>query len=111
MQVTERTVGTVVILDLDGKLILGEGDLQLREHIVKLLEAGQKNILLNFKKVSRLDSSGLGEMVRAITTCLRYSARLKVCSVPPKIMDLLQSVRISGALNVHPDEAAAVASY
>jgi hypothetical protein len=50
-------------------------------------------------------------MVRAITTCLRYEAKLKVCAVPSRIMDLLQSVRLSGALNVHPDEASALASF
>lgn len=111
MKITERTVSSVVVLDLDGKLTLGEGDMLLREHVMKLLEGGQKNILLNFKKVSRLDSSGLGEMVRAITTCLRYEAKLKVCAVPSKIMDLLQSVRLSGALDIHPDETAALASF
>jgi anti-anti-sigma factor len=111
MKITERTVSNVLVLDLDGKLAMGEGDLEFREHIMKVLESGQKNILLNFNKVSRLDSSGLGEMVRAITTCLRYEAKLKVCAVPSRIMDLLQSVRLSGALNVHPDEASALASF
>ncbi len=111
MKIAERSVANVMILDIDGKLTLGEGDIQLREHIVKLLDGGQKNILLNFKKVSRLDSSGLGEMVRAITTSHRYEAKLKAFAVPVKIMDLLQTVRISSAIDLFPDEKAALSSF
>lgn len=111
MKITERIVSGVVVLDLEGKLTLGEGDLELREYIVKLLEGGRKSILLNFKKVSRLDSSGLGELVRAITTCVRYQAKVKLCSVPSKIMDLLRSVQLTGALDISPDEAAAIPKF
>src|SRR5919107_3373056 len=89
MQIEERIVGDVTILDLKGKMTLGEGDELLKDKINSLVSQGRKNLLLNLEAVPYIDSAGLGEVVRGYTTISRQGGRLKLLNVSKRIQDLL----------------------
>ena len=89
MKIVERQVGDVVILDLHGKILIGEGDDALREAVTKLADSGKTKILLNLADVPYVDSAGLGEIVRTYTTVSRKGGKLKLLNLTKKIQDLL----------------------
>ena len=84
MKIVERQVGDVVILDLHGKILIGEGDDALREAVTKLADAGKTKILLNLADVPYVDSAGLGEIVRTYTTVSRKGGKLKLLNLTKK---------------------------
>ena len=81
MHIEERAVGNVVILDLKGKITLGEGDEALRDRINQLIQKDQKRILLNLADVPYIDSAGLGEIVRTYTTVKNRGGQLKLVNL------------------------------
>ncbi len=95
MKIVERQVGDVVILDLHGKILIGEGDDALREAVTKLADSGQTKILLNLAEVPYVDSAGLGEIVRTYTTVSRKGGKLKLLNLTKKIEDLLSITKLA----------------
>jgi anti-sigma B factor antagonist len=111
MQIEERVVGGVTILDLSGKMTLGEGDELLREKIASLVNAGQKSLLLNLEGVPYIDSAGLGEMVRSYTTVSRQGGKLKLLNLTKRIEDLLSITKLLTVFETFESEAEAIQSY
>ena len=94
MQIDERTVGDVLILDIKGRITLGEGDELLKDKVNSLLNQGQKKIILNLAEVPYIDSAGLGEIVRTYTTVSRQGGSLKLLSLTKRITDLLAITKL-----------------
>jgi anti-sigma B factor antagonist len=111
MKLTTREVSGVTIVDLSGKITLGEGGTTLREEVRKLLTAGSKKIVLNLAEVSYIDSSGLGELVSAYTAVKNAGGELKLLNLTSKVRDLLVITKLVTVFDVKDDEAAAVSSF
>ena len=111
MKITERLVGDVVLLDLQGKILIGEGDDQLREAVTKLADSGKTKILLNLAEVPYVDSAGLGEIVRCYTTVSRKGGRLKLLNLTKKIQDLLAITKLLTVFETYDSEDEAVRSF
>jgi anti-sigma B factor antagonist len=111
MKLTTRQVDGVTILDLSGRITLGEGSVQLRDAIRDLLSKGQKLILLNLADVNYIDSSGIGELVSAYTTVRNQGGELKLLNLTKKVHDLLQITKLYTVFDVKEDEANAIASF
>jgi anti-sigma B factor antagonist len=106
-----REVGGITIVDLSGKITLGEGGITLREEVRKLLGEGQKKIVLNLAEVNYIDSSGLGELVSAYTAVKNAGGELKLLNLTSKVRDLLVITKLVTVFDVKDDEAAAVSSF
>ena len=111
MKLTTRQVDGVTILDLSGRITLGEGSVQLRDAVRDLLAKGSKHILLNLADVNYIDSSGIGELVSAYTTVRNQGGELKLLNLTKKVHDLLQITKLYTVFDVKDDEARAIASY
>ena len=111
MQIDERVVNGVTILDLKGKITLGEGDEALRDHISGLLQKGNKKILLNLEGVPYIDSAGLGEVVRTYTTVSRQGGQLKLVNLTKRITDLLMITKLLTVFETFESEQDALKSY
>jgi anti-sigma B factor antagonist len=111
MKIVERQVGDVIILDLHGKILIGEGDDALREAVTKLVDGGKTRILLNLADVPYVDSAGLGEIVRCYTTVSKKSGKLKLLHLTKKIQDLLSITKLLTVFETFEDEAEAVKSF
>ncbi len=111
MEIAERTVNDVTILDLKGKMTLGEGDELLKDRINSLLAAGRKKLLLNLEGVPYIDSAGLGEIVRTYTTVSRQGGSLKLLNLTKRIEDLLSITKLLTVFETFDSEAEAVQSY
>ena len=111
LSIASREVDGVTVLDLNGRITLGEGSVQLRDAIRDLISKGQKNILLNLAEVNYIDSSGLGELVSAYTTAKNQSASLKLLKLTQKVHDLLQLTKLYTVFEIHDDEAKAIGSF
>jgi anti-sigma B factor antagonist len=111
MKIVERQVGDVVLLDLHGKILIGEGDDALREAVTKLADAGKTKILLNLADVPYVDSAGLGEIVRTYTTVSRKGGKLKLLNLTKKIQDLLSITKLLTVFETYESEDEAVRSY
>src|SRR5881409_3364744 len=111
LSLKERQSGEVTILDLSGKITIGEGSVQLREAVRKLLDEGKKKILLNLGDVSYVDSSGIGELVSSYTTTGHNGGQLKLLNQTKKIHDLLTITKLLTVFETFDKEEAAVASF
>jgi anti-sigma B factor antagonist len=111
MKVTTRQVDGITVLDLSGRITLGEGSVQLRDAVRDLLAKGSKLILLNLADVNYIDSSGIGELVSAYTTVRNQGGELKLLNLTKKVHDLLQITKLYTVFDVKDDEASAIASY
>ena len=111
MEIEERVVNNVTILDLKGKLILGEGDEMLRDKVNSLVHQGRKNILLNLEGVPYIDSAGLGEVVRTYTTVSRQGGRLKLLHLTKRIQDLLSITKLLTVFETYDSEPEALKSF
>ena len=106
-----REVNGVVIVDLSGRITLGEASGKLRETVRDLLSKGNKKILLNLGDTTYIDSSGLGELVSSYTTAANQGAKVKLLNVQKKVDDLLQITKLYTVFDSYTDEAKAVASF
>jgi anti-sigma B factor antagonist len=104
-------VDGVVVLDLNGRITLDEGSVQLRDAIRGLIGKGKKNVLLNMGEVNYIDSSGLGELVSAYTTAKNQQAEVKLLKLTRKVHDLLQLTKLYTVFDIKDDEASAIASF
>jgi anti-sigma B factor antagonist len=111
LTIASREVDGVTVLDLSGRITLGEGSVQLRDAIRGLISKGQKNILLNLADVNYIDSSGLGELVSAFTTAKNQQAEVKLLKLTKKVHDLLQLTKLYTVFDIKDDEAEAIASF
>jgi anti-sigma B factor antagonist len=111
MKLTTRDVSGVSILDLSGKITLGEGGVALREEVRKLVAEGKKKIVLNLGEVNYIDSSGLGELVSAYTAVKNAGGELKLLNLTSKVRDLLVITKLVTVFDVKDDEASAVSSF
>ncbi len=111
MEIVERTVNDVTVLDLKGKMTLGEGDELLKDKINSLLAAGKKKLLLNLEGVPYIDSAGLGEVVRTYTTVSRQGGSLKLLNLTKRIEDLLSITKLLTVFDTYDSEADAVRSF
>ena len=111
MQIEERVVNNVTILDLKGKITLGEGDEALKDKINSLILQGQKRILLNLADVPYIDSAGLGEIVRTYTTVSRQGGQLKLVNLTKRITDLLAITKLLTVFETFDTEREALQSY
>jgi len=111
MKIEERALENVVVLDLKGKLTIGEGDQLLKETIQKLMEKGHNNLLLNLEGVPYVDSAGLGEIVRTYTTVSRQGGSLKLLNLTKRITDLLAITKLLTVFDTFESEADAVSSF
>jgi anti-sigma B factor antagonist len=111
MQIEERVVDDVTILDLKGKMTLGEGDELLKDKINSLASQGHKKLVLNLEGVPYIDSAGLGEIVRTYTSISRQGGKLKLLNVSKRIYDLLVITKLVTIFDSYEDEAEAVRSF
>jgi anti-sigma B factor antagonist len=111
MQIQERNAGDVTILDLKGKMTLGEGDEILKDKINSLVLQGRKKLVLNLEAVPYIDSAGLGEIVRTYTTVSRQGGSLKLLSLTKRITDLLSITKLLTVFDTYDNEADAVRSF
>jgi anti-sigma B factor antagonist len=111
MTISEHQAGDVTVLDLGGKITLGEGSVSLRGEIRRLVEAGKKKLLLNLGQVGYVDSSGVGELVASFITVTRAGGQLKLLNLTGKIQDLLAITKLLTVFDVYEDEAAALNSF
>jgi anti-sigma B factor antagonist len=111
MQIEERTVGDVVVLDLKGRITLGEGDQLLKDKVNSLVNQGRKRIILNLGGVPYIDSAGLGEIVGSYTTVSRQGGSLKLLNLTKKITDLLAITKLLTVFETFDSEDEAVRSF
>jgi anti-sigma B factor antagonist len=111
MQIEERTVGEVVVLDLKGRITLGEGDQLLKDKVNSLVNQGRKRIILNLAGVPYIDSAGLGEIVGSYTTVSRLGGSLKLLNLTKKITDLLAITKLLTVFETFDSEDEAVRSF
>ena len=111
MVIEERVVGDVTILDLKGKMTLGEGDELLKDKINSLIHQGQKKLLLNLEGVPYIDSAGLGEIVRTYTTVSRQGGNLKLVNLTKRITDLLSITKLLTVFETFETEPEALKSF
>jgi anti-sigma B factor antagonist len=109
--INERHVGHVVILDLEGKIVIGEGSRLLSEEVSRLLQNGHHRIILNLQAVNYVDSSGIGELVSRHTTTHHAGGRLVLNHLPRKILELLRITRLIDIFEIYDNELAALQSF
>jgi anti-sigma B factor antagonist len=106
-----REIGGVTVIDMDGRITLGEGSALLRDLIREKLDEGHKKILMNLAGIHYIDSTGLGELVSAYRLMKSQGGELKLMNLNKKVSDLLQITRLYAVFDIHNDEAQAVASF
>jgi anti-sigma B factor antagonist len=111
MQIAERESGAVTVLDLSGRITMGEDGNLLKDKLQSLLHQGKKNILFNLEQVSYVDSAGLGAIVSAYTTVTREGGSLKLANVTKKLQDLLSITKLLTVFETFDSEGEAIRSY
>ena len=112
MEISERQAGKVVVVDVKGKITLGEGgDAILKDKMRSLVQQGYKNVLLNLGEVSYVDSAGLGEIVQAYATVSKGGGALKLVNVTKRIKDLLAITKLLTVFETFDSEADALKSF
>lgn len=111
MNIDERTLGELTILDLKGNIVLNEGDVVLRDKINSLIQQGKTKIILNLAGVPYIDSAGLGEVVRTYSTVRRHSGNLKMLNLTKRITDLLTITKLLMVFETFDNEKEAVDSF
>ena len=108
MVLKARRLDDVVILDLSGRITIGEGTLVLREQIQRLLAKGDRKFLLNLADVDYIDSSGLGELVTSFTTVRNNGGQLKLLNLTRRVQDLLQITKLLTVFETFNNETEAL---
>jgi len=111
VKLTTRQVGDVTVVDVAGRITLGEGSATLRDAMRDMVSKNQKKILLNLGEVSYIDSSGIGELVAGFTTVTNSGGNLKLLNLNKRVKDLLQITKLYTVFDVHEDEAGAIRSF
>jgi anti-sigma B factor antagonist len=111
LNISERQAGDVTILDMSGKVTIGEGSVALRSAIRRLLGEGKSKILLNLGAVNYVDSSGIGELVSSFTAVNKENGSLKLLKLTQKIQDLLAITKLLTVFDVFDEESEALSSF
>jgi len=111
LNISERQAGDVTILDMSGKITIGEGSVALRAAIRRLLEEGKKKILLNLEGVGYIDSSGIGELVSSYTAINKEGGQLRLLKLTQKLQDLLTITKLLTVFDAYDDEAEALSNF
>jgi len=111
VKMNNRQVGDVTVVDVSGRITLGEGSSELRDALRDLVAKGNKKILLNLGDVSYIDSSGIGELVSGFTSVSNQGGQLKLLNLTKRVKDLLQITKLYTVFEVHDDEAGAIRSF
>ncbi len=111
MNATSRRVKGVTVVDMSGRITLGEGGVVLRETIHDLLAKGDKKILLNLGEITYIDSSGIGELIGAFTSVRNKGGDLKLLNLTKKVHDLLQITKLYTVFDIKDNEAGAISSF
>lgn len=111
MKLITRLIDCVEVVQINGRIELGEGSAAVREVVRDLLAKGRKKILLDLSDVDYIDSSGLGSLVSSFTSVKNESGQLKLVYLTKKVKDLLQMTRLFTVFEVFDDESAALASF
>jgi len=111
VKLNTRKVGDVTVIDVSGRITLGEGSSALRDVLRELITQGDKKILLNLSDVSYIDSSGIGELVSGFTSVSNAGGTLKLLGLTKRVKDLLQITKLYTVFDVHEEEAHAVRSF
>jgi anti-sigma B factor antagonist len=110
-KVSSREIGSVTVLDLDGRITFGEATTSLRDTICEKLNNGKSKILINLAGTNYMDSSGLGELVRGYKAVKGQGGELKSLNLSKKVTELLKITRLYTIFDIHTDESQAVASF
>jgi anti-sigma B factor antagonist len=111
MKFSIRKAADVVVVDVEGKIVLGEGDTEIKQAVDDQIKRGRKKILLNLARVPYLDSAGLGEIIRCFTAVRKIGGNMKLLSPNKRIIDLLTITQLINVFDWYDDEAAALASF
>jgi anti-sigma B factor antagonist len=111
MQTRSRQIGDVTVVEVSGRITVGEGNVMLREIVRDLADKGANRIVLNLNGVDYIDSSGLGELVKTHTTMRNKGGELKLASLNKRISDLLEMTRLASVFDIQGDEASALNSF
>ncbi len=111
MKIAKRKKGDVLILDLEGKILIGEGIDELRECINSAIKEKEAKILLNFDQVPYLDSTGLGEVVRSYTSVKKEGGTVKIVNLTNKVHDLLSVTKLITVFETFEEEEKALGSF
>lgn len=111
MTIDERMVGSAVVLDLHGKLMLGDGDGLLKDKIQSLMFQGQRQMVLNLSDLTYMDSSGLGELIASYASVVKQSGSLKISGLGKRLSDLLTIAKVLTVFDVYESEAEALQSF
>ena len=111
MQTSSRQIEDIIVLDVSGRITVGEGNVMLREIVRDLSDKGNRRIVLNLSEVSYIDSSGLGELVKTHTTIRNRGGQLKLTNLNKRVHDLLQLTSLASVFDIQKDEAGAIQSF
>jgi anti-sigma B factor antagonist len=111
MKATVREIGVVSVVDLNGKITIGEGDVLLREKVNELLDQGRSKILLNLEKVKYMDSAGIGELVACYKRAKEKDGTVKLLNPSGKVYDLLQLTKLEEVFDTYRDEKEALVTF
>ena len=111
MKFSTRKMEAVAVIDIEGKIQLGEGDVEIKQEVNDLLKRGNKNILLNLTKVPYMDSAGLGEIIRCFTAVRKVGGNLKLLGPNERLIDLLTITKLINVLDWFDDETEAITSF
>ena len=111
VKLTTRQIGDVSVVDVAGRITLGEGSSALRDSLRDMVSKGQKKVLLNLGEVSYIDSSGIGELVSAFTTVTNGGGQLKLLNLTKRVKDLLQITKLYTVFDVHDSEVSAIRAF
>ncbi len=111
MKASVRKLGKVSVVDISGKITIGEGDVQLREKVNELLDAGESRILLNLERVKYMDSAGIGELVACYKRAKEKEGTVKLLNPSGKVYDLLQLTKLEEVFDTYKDEGEALGSF
>jgi len=111
MKFSSRQVTNVVIIDIEGKILLGDGDVEIKQAVDEHLAQGRKKIILNLAKVPYIDSAGLGEIIRCYTAIRKSGGDLKLLAPNPRLVDLLGVTKLVNVFDWYSDETSALESF
>lgn len=111
MRANVRQTGNVSIIDLSGRITIGEGDVIMREKVTEVVDQGQNNIILNLNKVTYMDSAGIGELVACLKRVKEKGGMIKLLNASGKVYDLLQLTKLDDVFESFKDEKEAIESF
>jgi anti-sigma B factor antagonist len=111
MKLSVRKIKDIAVIDVEGKVVFGEGDVEIKQTVDALLQKGNTNILLNLAKVPYLDSAGLGEIIRCFTALRKRGGHFKLLAPNQRIVDLLSITKLLNVFDCYDNEPSAIKSF